>query len=55
MVDVRKATNKILDAVDEGVLEWQQIAQAALRYMSDDDVAEMAHNEEFFAWEEEEE
>ena len=55
MTDVRKATNRILDAVDEGLLTWEQVAQAALRYMSDDDAADMAHNEEFFAWEDEEE
>lgn len=45
---VRKITNKIFDAVDEGILSWEQVAQGALQYMSEQDIAEMAHNEEFF-------
>jgi hypothetical protein len=53
--DVRKITNKIYDAVNEGVLTWEQVATAALQFMSEDEVAMMAHNEEFFAYEEEEE
>lgn len=53
MREPRKVTNKIYDAVEEGVLTWEQVAQAALRFMSDDDVATMAHNEEFFAYEDE--
>ncbi len=52
--DVRKITNKIYDAVDKGVLTWEQVATAALQFMSEDEVATMAHNEEFFAYEEEE-
>ena len=51
---IREVTNKIYEAVDEGVLTWQQIAEAALTYMSESDVADMAHNEEFFLYEEEE-
>ena len=53
--DTRKVTNKIYDAVDQGILTWEQVAQGALQYMSEDDVAAMAHNEEFFLYEEEEE
>lgn len=49
----RKITNKIYDAVAEGVLTWEQVAEGALRAMSEDDVALMAHNEEFFAYEDE--
>jgi|APIni6443716594_1056825.scaffolds.fasta_scaffold5803515_1 hypothetical protein len=52
---IREVTNKIYEAVDEGVLTWQQIAEAALTYMSESDVADMAHNEEFFMYEDEEE
>ena len=52
--DTRKVTNKIYDAVDQGTLTWEQVAVGALQYMSEDDVAAMAHNEEFFLYEEEE-
>ena len=53
--NTRKVTNKIYDAVDQGILTWEQVAQGALQYMSEDDVAAMAHNEEFFLYEEEDE
>lgn len=51
--ETRKITNRIYDAVDEGVLSWQQVAEGALSYMSEQDIAEMAHNEEFFLYEDE--
>ena len=54
MPKIREITNKIRDAVEEGLLTWQQVAQGALCYMSEDDVAQMAHNEDFFLYEEEE-
>ena len=44
----RAITNKILAAMDDGLLTPQQVAEAALRFLSEDDVAKMAHNEEFF-------
>jgi hypothetical protein len=47
----RETTNKILAAIEEGTLSWQQVAEGALAYMSEDDVAAMAHNEEFFLYE----
>jgi hypothetical protein len=55
MRKVCEVTNKIYAAVDEGILTWQQVAEGALQYMSEDDVAEMAHNEEFFLYEDEQE
>lgn len=54
MRKVREVTNRIYDAVDAGELTWEQVAKGALQYMSEDDIAEMAHNEEFFLYEEEE-
>ena len=45
---IRATTNKILAAMDDGLLTPQQVAEAALRFLSEDDVAKMAHNEEFF-------
>lgn len=40
----RKATNKILELVDEGVLDARQTLLAALVFMSEDEVADMAHH-----------
>lgn len=51
--ETRKITNRIYDAVDEGTLSWEQVAKGALSYMSEYDIAEMAHNEEFFLYEDE--
>jgi adenine-specific DNA methylase len=53
MRKAREITNKIYAAIDEGILTWQQVAEGALQYMSEDNVAEMAHNEEFFLYEDE--
>lgn len=47
----REITNKIYEAIDEGMLTWEQVGEAALRFMSEMDVAQMAHNEEFFLYE----
>ena len=49
----REITNKLYDLVDEGMLTWEQIAQAALGYMSESDVADMAETEGFVEIEEE--
>lgn len=38
----RKITNKILELVDDGVLDARTALLAALCYMSEDDVADMA-------------
>ena len=54
MTDVREATNKILDMVDEGILDKDMVIMACLKYMSEDDVADMAHCNEFFLNEEDE-
>jgi hypothetical protein len=50
----RKITNRIHDALDNGTLSYQQVAEAALIFMNEDQVAEMAHAEEFFAYEDDE-
>lgn len=44
--DVRKATNKLHELMDEGVLDPRAVADAALKYMSEDDVADMARTNE---------
>ena len=54
MSDVRKATDKILEMVEEGILDKDMVIMSCLKYMSEDDVADMAHCNEFFLNEEEE-
>ena len=51
----RENTNKLLDLVDEGVLDPIQVLKAALSWHSDRDVGEMAEANEFILFEEEEE
>lgn len=48
----REATTRILEMVDEGILDRDTIIMACLKYMSEDDVADMAHANEFFPEEE---
>jgi hypothetical protein len=45
---MREATNKILEMVEEGILDRDTVIMACLKYMSEDDVADMAHDNEFF-------
>ena len=44
---MRKATNKVIEMAEGGVLSWETIARAALNYMSEDEVADMAQYNEF--------
>ena len=55
MVNVRQATDKILEMVEEGILDKDTVIMSCLKYMSEDDVADMAHCNEFFLEEDEEE
>lgn len=43
----RRATNKILEMVEEGVLDRDLVILACLKYMSEDEVADMAFVNEF--------
>ena len=54
MVNVRQATDKILEMVEEGILDKDMVIMSCLKYMSEDDVADMAHCNEFFLNEEDE-
>jgi hypothetical protein len=42
----RKVTSELAAMVDDGLLSWEQIARACLAYMTELDVADMAHSEE---------
>ena len=55
MNNVRQATIKVIELCEEGVISWEAVALAALRYMSEYDVADMAHDNEWIEEEEEEE
>jgi hypothetical protein len=41
-METRKATNKILELIDECVLDPKDVVMMCLKWMSEDDVAEMA-------------
>jgi len=49
----RQATDKILEMVEQGILDRDTVIMSCLKYMSEDDVADMAHSNEFFINEEE--
>jgi hypothetical protein len=51
----RETTNKLLEMVDEGLLDARTLALACLKYMSEDEVEDMARANEFLEDEEEEE
>ena len=55
MVDVRKVTNKLLEAMDEGLLDERHLVECCLRFMSEDDVRTMAEAEDLFPEDEDDE
>lgn len=55
MHKTREVTNKILEAIEDGILNRDMVIMACLKYMSEDEVADMADANEFFFYEEEEE
>lgn len=50
----REATNKLLEWVKEGILDRDAVILAAVNYMSEDDVKDMCHANEFFDIDEDE-
>ncbi len=52
--EARSATGRVIDMADQGVLAWEQIARDCMNYMSEHDVADMAHCNGYFEHEEEE-
>tara|TARA_Y100001958_G_C20815400_1_gene272643 strand:+ start:214 stop:441 length:228 start_codon:yes stop_codon:yes gene_type:complete len=52
----RANTNQLLEAVEEGLLDKDQVIMACVKYMSESDVADMCRINEFFPdYEEEDE
>ena len=52
---VRKATCKVLEMADEGLISYRFLAECALKWMSEDDVAEMLRANEIYVEDEEDE
>jgi enamine deaminase RidA (YjgF/YER057c/UK114 family) len=50
----RQATERLLEMVEEGLLDRDNVIMACVKYMSEDDVADMMHINEFFTTEEDE-
>ena len=50
----RANTNQLLEAVEEGLLDRDQVIMACVKYMSESDVADMCRINEFFPEYEEE-
>ena len=48
-------TNKILEAVEAGLIDKDILIMACLKYISEVEVADMAHTNELFGFEDEEE
>lgn len=55
MSETRKATNKILEMIDECVLDPKDVVMMCLKWMSEDDAAAMAEANELFEEDEEDE
>ena len=53
ILHVREVTEKLIDLAEDGVLSWEAIARAALDYMPEDEVADMARCNDFIEDEEE--
>ena len=51
----REATNRLLEMVEEGILDRDTVISACIYYMSEDEVRDMCESNEFFEHEEEEE
>jgi hypothetical protein len=51
---MRTQTNKLIDMMDEGLISAQAVAEMALAYMSEDDVADMMRSNDILDDEEDE-
>lgn len=55
MKTTRKVTNQLLQLVEDGILDPQVVLEACLNYMSEADVADMAHCNELLDYKDEDE
>lgn len=49
----REYTNKLLEMIEEGILDRDTVIMACVKYMSEDDVKDMMHCNEMLLEEEE--
>jgi hypothetical protein len=47
-METRKITNELIAMAEEGLISWAAIAMMALKWMSEEDVAEMCKANEVF-------
>ena len=50
---IRNATNEVLEMADKGLISYRALAVMALKWMSEDDVAEMCKANEIYFEDEE--
>lgn len=55
MKTTRKVTNQLLQLVEDGILDPRAVMEACLNYMSEADVADMAHCNELLDYKDEDE
>jgi hypothetical protein len=48
MAGIRETTNRLFDMAVEGTISWRAIAEMALTYMSEDEVADMCRANDIF-------
>ena len=53
MIDARPNTNRLMELIDEGLLDMETVLLAALNWLSEDDVLEMAERNDLMSAEEE--
>lgn len=41
MSDVRKETRRVMEMAEDGIIDWSDLAEMCLAWMSEDDVVEM--------------
>jgi hypothetical protein len=51
----REYTNHLLAAIEDGVLDKDQVIMACVKYMSEDDVKDMVRCNDFMPWLEDDE
>jgi len=49
----RRATRRVIELAEQGVLCWEQIARDCMNYMSEDDVKDMSEGNGYFDFDEE--
>ena len=47
-METRKATNKLLELIDDGIISEEDVVIMCLKWMSEDDVADMCQANEIF-------